>query len=88
MSLLKQARPKKGDSRILVTLDFLLILCRLRASVPPAFPSASNGPSPFLSLLAKPLFHFSASKEYLLVFPGSGGKSSFELGNSTDCLVF
>ena len=46
MSLLKQARSKKGDSRILVTLDFLLILCQLHASVPPAFPSASNGLSP------------------------------------------
>ena len=86
--LLKQARSKKGDSNILATLDFFLISCPLHASVPPAFSSASNILPLFLCLSAKPLFHFSPSKECLSVFPGSGGKSSFELGSSTDCLVF
>lgn len=80
--LLKQARSKK-DSSILATQDFLPISCQLHVCMPPAFSSASNI-LPFLCLPAKPLFHFSSSKECLLDFPGFGGKSSFELGYSTD----
>lgn len=86
--LLKQSRSKKGDSNILAALDSFLISCQLHASVPPAFSSASSILPLFICLPAKPLFHFSASKESLLVFPSSDGKSSFELGYSTDCLVF
>lgn len=63
--LLKQARSKK-DSSILATLDFLLISCQLHVCMPPAFSSASSILL-FLSLPAKPLFHFSSSKECLLV---------------------